>query len=57
MTVDKSRIRRGVFLPSTPVVKKLAPEFAEFEGAAKKADRLAQIERIRAAGIAELTRR
>jgi len=64
MPIDRSKIRKGMFLTSTPVpagyVRKRAPlpdDLREFEQAAARADEMAAFERQHAANIAELARR
>jgi len=65
MSVDeqrRSRIRKGVFLTSTPsvehMVKRTLPDdLQSFESAAALADELAAAERKQAAEIAEIARR
>lgn len=65
MPIDRSRVRKGAFMTSTPVpegyvVKRqpLPDDLAEFEAAAAMADDMAAIDRRRhAAEVGELVRR
>ena len=64
MPIDRSRIRKSVFLTSdprpagyTPKREPLPAEFEHFEQAAEAADRLQAIDHKHGAAIEELTRR